>query len=81
MVIPDLPHKLFHQLPEAPPPPDDPPPPEKLELPVLQDPPELREEILKPPIEVRPLVRKSFLAFRYQLEFLKSSFATGNIIK
>ena len=77
---------LLYQLPEAPPPPDDPPPPEKellekLELPELQELPDLPDVNLKPPIEALPLVRRSFLAFLYHLDFLKSSFNTGKAIR
>ena len=50
---------FIYQLPDEPPPPEDPLPPEKLEppeLPELQDLPEPPEEIMKPPMEARPLV-------------------------
>ena len=74
-----------YQLPEEPPPPDEPPPPEKpppdeLPLPELHDPPE-PDETVKPPIEVRPLVARSFPAFWYQAVFFKISFETGKMIR
>jgi hypothetical protein len=71
----------LYQLPEAPPPPDDPPPPEKLELLELQEPPEVPDETVKPPMEACPLVRRSFFALRYQSVFLSSNLASGNDIK
>jgi hypothetical protein len=74
---------LIYQLPEAPPPPDDPPPPEKPdppEPPDDHDPPELPDDNTKPPIDVFPLVRRSFPAFLYHWEFLRNSFADGKTI-
>jgi hypothetical protein len=71
-----------YQLPDEPPPPEDPPPPEKLEppeLPELQELPEPPDEIMKPPMEACPLVRKSFLALVYHSVFLSISLAMGKI--
>ena len=70
-----------YQLPEAPPPPDDPPPPEKPPPPELQPPPlpppKPPDMNVNPPMEARPLARRSAPAFLYQSLFLSMSLAMG----